>query len=144
MHVCIKIDRLAVYPAFLHRFSPTTSRFHHRSRLGLFICVTSMLALWTFGRASGEEPDAHQHPTPTPPPTPPTSQQIAAAYAQIDNFIGKPRLIAMNDFGPNDNDNQQYLVRLLLYSNEIDVEGIIPTTSEFQQNSVRPDYVFPR
>jgi hypothetical protein len=42
----------------------------------------------------------------------------------------------MNDFGPNDNDNQQYLVRLLLYSNEIDIEGIIPTTSEFQQNSV--------
>jgi hypothetical protein len=36
------------------------------------------------------------------------------------------------------------LVRLLLYSNEIDIEGIIPTTSEFQPDSVRPDYVFPR
>ena len=144
MHICIKRDSLAVWPAFRQRFSPKTTRCEHRSRFGLFICVTSMLALWTFGRASGEEPEAHQHPTPTPPPTPPTSQQIAAAYAQVDNFIGKPRLIAMNDFGPNDNDNQQYLVRLLLYSNEIDVEGIIPTTSEFQQNSVRPDYVFPR
>jgi hypothetical protein len=49
----------------------------------------------------------------------------------------------MNDFGPNDNDNQQYLVRLLLYSNEIDIEAIIPTTSEFQPDSIRTDYVFP-
>lgn len=55
----------------------------------------------------------------------------------------KPRLIAMNDFGTDDNDNQQYLVRLLLYSNEIDIEGIIPTTSEFQPDTVRPDFAYP-
>jgi hypothetical protein len=49
----------------------------------------------------------------------------------------------MNDFGTDDNDNQQYLVRLLLYSNEIDIEAIIPTTSEFQPDTVRPDFVYP-
>src|ERR1700758_1511835 len=79
---------------------------------------------------------------PTPAPTPPTTAQTAAAYSEVDNFKGRPRLIAMNDFGTADNDNQQYLVRLLLYSNEIDIEGIIPTNSIFQPDSVRPDYVF--
>jgi Protein of unknown function (DUF1593) len=105
--------------------------------------VTAILALASFGRAWGEEPDGKQRPTPTPPPVPPTSQQTAAAYAQVDDFQGKPRLIAMNDFGPDDNDNQMYLVRLLLYSNEIDIEAIIPTTAEFQLDTVHPDYVYP-
>jgi hypothetical protein len=35
------------------------------------------------------------------------------------------------------------LVRLLLYSNEIDIQGIIPTTAEFQPDTVRPDFVYP-
>ena len=142
MHQWKKALNLAICLRFLRRFPQKTSRFHPRSCVGLFIY--SILALLTFGHAWGEEPVGQQRPTPTPPPVPPTSQEIAAAYARVDDFARKPRLIALNDFGPNDNDNQQYLVRLLLYSNEIDIEGIIPTTSEFQRDSVRPDYVFPR
>jgi hypothetical protein len=140
----INSHTLAACLRVLPRSPQKTSSFRHRRCVGLFIFVTPILALLTSGRALAEEPDEKQHPTPTPPPVPPTSQEIAAAYARVDDFIGKPRLIAMNDFGPNDNDNQQYLVRLLLYSNEIDIEGIIPTTSEFQPDSVRPDYVSPR
>lgn len=127
----------------LRRLSASTPRFWSPTCRELFIYCASILALLTFGRAWGAQPDGKPNPTPTPPPGPPTQQQIAAAYAQVDNFLGKPRLIAMNDFGTDDNDNQQYLVRLLLYSNEIDIEGIIPTTSEFQTDTVRPDFVYP-
>src|SRR3981081_1392643 len=144
MRYWINSHTLAACLRVLPRSPQTTTSCRHRRCLGLFIYLTSILALLTLGRALGEEPDGKQHPTPTPPPVPPTSQEIAAAYARVDAFIGKPRLIAMNDFGPNDNDNQQYLVRLLLYSNEIDIEGIIPTTSEFQPDSVRPDSGPPR
>jgi len=126
-----------------NRVPPSTSRFRRPSCRQLFIYCTSIVALLVFERASGAQPDGKANPTPTPPPGPPTQQQIAAAYAQADNFSGKPRLIAMNDFGTDDNDNQQYLVRLLLYSSEIDIEGIIPTTAEFQPDTVRPDFVYP-
>jgi len=125
------------------RFPRKTAPFRHRSSVGLCICSTAVLALLALAPAWGDEPEGKGHATPTPPPVPPTSQQTAAAYAQVDDFQGKPRLIAMNDFGPDDNDNQQYLVRLLLYSNEIDIEAIIPTTSEFQLDTVHPDYVYP-
>jgi hypothetical protein len=125
------------FPHFLRR-TPYSWR---PRRAGLFIyCLAVITPLLAFECVCGAQPDANEHPTPTPAPSPPTSQQIAAAYAQVDNFIGKPRLIAMNDFGTDDNDNQQYLVRLLLYSNEIDIEGIIPTTAEFQPDTVRPDF----
>jgi cellulose-binding protein len=126
-----------------HRIPPSAARFRRPSCRQLFIYCTSILALLVFERASGAQPDGKANPTPTPPPGPPTQQQIAAAYAQADSFSGKPRLIAMNDFGTDDNDNQQYLVRLLLYANEIDIEGIIPTTAEFQPDTVRPDFVYP-
>jgi hypothetical protein len=106
-------------------------------------CITHCLALLTCGPALAERPDWSPHSTPTPPPIPPTAEQIAAAYAQVDDFKGRPRLIALNDFGTDDNDNQMYLVRLLLYSNEIDIEGIVPTTAEFQPDTVRSDFVYP-
>ena len=51
-----------------------------------------------------------------------------------------PRLIVLTDIGA-DPDDQQSLVRLLLYSNQIDIEGIVATTSCWQQNRVRPELV---
>jgi hypothetical protein len=107
--------------------------------MGLLVGLLATSLMSPCRSVRADEPERQ----PTPAPTPPTTAQTAAAYAQVDNFTAKPRLIAMNDFGPSDNDNQQYLVRLLLYSNEIDIEGIIPTTSEFQTDIVHPDYVFP-
>src|SRR5215469_14899552 len=145
MHMRYRMELRDPTPANLeipNRVPPSTSRFQRPSCRQLFIYCTSIVALLVFERASGAQPDGKANPTPTPPPGPPTQQQIAAAYAQADNFSGKPRLIAMNDFGTDDNDNQQYLVRLLLYSNEIDIEGIIPTTAEFQTDTVRPDFAY--
>lgn len=50
------------------------------------------------------------------------------------------RLIVLTDMGA-DPDDQQSLIRLLLYANEIDIEGLIATTSVWQQEVIRADLV---
>ena len=47
------------------------------------------------------------------------------------------RLFVLTDIG-NEPDDQMSLVRLLLYSNEIDIEGIGATTSVWQRDKVQP------
>ena len=49
-----------------------------------------------------------------------------------------PRLFVLTDIG-NEPDDQMSLVRLLLYANEIDIEGIGAVTSVWQHNVVHPD-----
>src|SRR6266567_105843 len=56
----------------------------------------------------------------------------------IDDFPGKPRVIIISDIG-NEPDDQMSLVRLLLYSNELDVEALIPTTSTWQKTTTHPE-----
>jgi hypothetical protein len=51
--------------------------------------------------------------------------------------LGKHRLIVLTDMG-GDNDDSQSIVRLLLYSNEIDVEGLIATTPTFMSDRTNP------
>ncbi len=52
----------------------------------------------------------------------------------------KSRVIVLTDMGA-DPDDEQSLVRLLLYSNQIDVEGIVATTSCWQQDTIRRDFI---
>jgi hypothetical protein len=49
-----------------------------------------------------------------------------------------PRLIVISDIG-NEPDDQMSLVRLLLYANEIDIEGLIASTSTWQRDKVSPE-----
>ncbi len=63
-------------------------------------------------------------------------QRLAAGY--IDDFTGKPRVIVLTDMG-NEPDDQMSFVRLLLYANELDLEGLIATTSTWQKNKVQPE-----
>jgi hypothetical protein len=56
----------------------------------------------------------------------------------VDEFVGKPRVVALSDMG-NEPDDQMSFVRLLLYSNELDLEALIATTSTWQKNKVQPD-----
>ena len=56
----------------------------------------------------------------------------------IDDFAGKPRVVVLSDMG-NEPDDQMSFVRLLLYSNELDLEALIATTSTWQKNKVQPD-----
>ena len=56
----------------------------------------------------------------------------------VDDFAGKPRVIVISDIG-NEPDDQMSFVRLLLYSNEFDLEGMIATTSTWQKTAVHPE-----
>jgi hypothetical protein len=49
-----------------------------------------------------------------------------------------PRVIVISDIG-NEPDDQMSLVRFLLYSNEIDVEGLIAGTSTWQRSKTSPN-----
>ncbi len=56
----------------------------------------------------------------------------------VDDFTGKPRVVILTDMG-NEPDDQMSFVRLLLYANEIDFEGLVATTSTWQKNKVQPE-----
>jgi len=62
---------------------------------------------------------------------------IGSIYGQI---IQKNRLIVLTDIEA-DPDDTQAMVRLLLYSNNIDIRGLIATTSCWQKTSVHPESI---
>jgi hypothetical protein len=49
----------------------------------------------------------------------------------------KPRILVLTDIG-NEPDDSESFVRFLLYSNELDIEGLVATTSTWQRNKVQP------
>lgn len=63
-------------------------------------------------------------------------QPLPAAH--VDDFTGKPRVIIISDIG-NEPDDQMSFVRLLLYSNELDIEAMIATTSTWQKAATHPE-----
>lgn len=58
--------------------------------------------------------------------------------SHVDSFDGHPRLIVISDIG-NEPDDQMSLTRLLLYSNELDIEALIAATSTWQKNATHPE-----
>src|SRR6478736_2970736 len=52
--------------------------------------------------------------------------------------VVKQRLLVLSDIEA-DPDDAQSLVRLLLYSNELDIEGLVATTSTHQRLRVAPE-----
>src|SRR5215470_12068619 len=65
-----------------------------------------------------------------------TAQSLQPGY--VDEFVGKPRVVVLSDMG-NEPDDQMSFVRLLLYSNELDLAALIATTSTWQKSKVQPD-----
>lgn len=67
----------------------------------------------------------------------------APLYAQqVDVLpVEKPRVIVLTDI-TNEPDDQESLVRFLVYSDKMDVEGLIATTSTHLRDQVRPDKIF--
>jgi hypothetical protein len=70
---------------------------------------------------------------------------IALALVGVASAVdARPRLLVTSDIG-GDPDDRQSLVRLLLYSNEFDIEGLIAsaagTPDELDQAIVRPDLI---
>ena len=56
----------------------------------------------------------------------------------IDDFTGRPRVIVISDIG-NEPDDQMSFTRLLLYSNELDLEALIAATSTWQKTVTHPE-----
>ena len=56
----------------------------------------------------------------------------------VDDFTGHPRVVVISDIG-NEPDDQMSFVRLLLYSNELDIEAMIATTSTWQKTATHPE-----
>lgn len=52
----------------------------------------------------------------------------------------KPRTFIISDIG-NEPDDSQSLVRLLLYGNELDIQGLVACTSVFMKRTVHPEYM---
>lgn len=58
--------------------------------------------------------------------------------SRVDSFTGHPRVIVISDIG-NEPDDQMSLVRLLLYSNELEIEALIASTSTWQRTALHPE-----
>ncbi len=65
---------------------------------------------------------------------------IAAMALAASPAMANQRLVVLTDIG-NEPDDQMSLVRLLLYSNEIDVEALVATTSTWQRTKVSPEII---
>ena len=50
----------------------------------------------------------------------------------------KPRLLVLTDIG-NEPDDQMSMVRLLVYANQFEIEGLVATTSTWQKRAVKPE-----
>jgi hypothetical protein len=68
------------------------------------------------------------------------SQTSVAKQKLVLETLDKPRVIVLTDI-TNEPDDEQSMVRFLVYSNEYDVEGLIATTSVWLRKKVRPDNI---
>lgn len=57
-----------------------------------------------------------------------------------DMAPGKPRLFVLTDMG-NEPDDQMSMVRLMVYANEIDIEGLVAGTSVWQRAATHPETI---
>ena len=60
--------------------------------------------------------------------------------AQVDPYVERVRLVVLTDIA-NEPDDQMSMVRLLVYSNQFDLEGLVATTSTWMKTRVRPDVI---
>lgn len=65
---------------------------------------------------------------------------LAVAAAPGDAAPKRPRVVVMTDIG-GDPDDEQSLVRFLLYANEFDIEGLITCTSNSQKYTLQPQLI---
>ncbi len=64
----------------------------------------------------------------------------AQIICEVTHAAEKPRVIVLTDIS-NEPDDEESMVRFLVYSNEYDVEGLIATTSVWLRNETRVDLI---
>src|SRR5262249_47479593 len=67
-----------------------------------------------------------------------TAQEAGAT--SVDPYVSRQRVVVLTDIA-NEPDDQMSMVRLLVYSNQLEIEGLIATTSTWLKNRVRPDVI---
>ena len=67
-----------------------------------------------------------------------TAQRPDVKPQPVDRFQGRPRVAIISDIG-NEPDDQMSFTRLLVYSNEFDIEAMIAATSTWQKNITHPE-----
>jgi hypothetical protein len=77
------------------------------------------------------------------PPAQTSSPGSGAASAPAPATAAKTRLLVLTDIG-NEPDDSQSMVRLLVYANEFDIEGLVATTSIHQKEHARPELLTER
>lgn len=58
----------------------------------------------------------------------------------VPEHVEKPRIIVLTDMGA-DPDDRQSLVRFLLYANQMDIEGLVATTSVWRKDNIKPEFI---
>jgi len=70
----------------------------------------------------------------------PATETFNRIAARLDPYVEKQRVLVLTDIA-NEPDDQMSMVRLLVYSNEFDLEGLVAGTSTWMRNRVRPDVI---
>ena len=68
------------------------------------------------------------------------SQTCLTGQEVVFEHLEKPRVIVLTDI-TNEPDDEESMVRFLVYSNEYDVEGLIATTSVWLRDKTRPEKI---
>ena len=68
----------------------------------------------------------------------PGQQAVDPLAGRVDPHVARVRLLVLTDIA-NEPDDQMSLVRLLVYGNHFDIEGLVATTSTWLKTGVRPD-----
>ena len=92
----------------------------------------------TASTAPGSPPTRQRVADETAKPSPDAVRRWAGIAGRVDPHVDKPRVIVMTDIA-NEPDDQMSMVRLLVYSNQIDLEALIATTSTWMRAKTRPD-----
>ena len=69
-----------------------------------------------------------------------TGQRQESPATPVDPYTATPRLLVLTDIA-NEPDDQMSMVRLLVYANQLDIAGLVATTSTWMKNAVRPDVI---
>jgi len=69
-----------------------------------------------------------------------TSHKSVVGQKVVFEQLDKPRMIVLTDI-TNEPDDEESMVRFLVYSNEYDVEGLIATTSVWLRDKTRPENI---
>ncbi len=95
------------------------------------VCVLACMT-WSCGQA--------EVPVQQAPPPGPTAETFTRLSERVDPWVAKSRVLVMTDIA-NEPDDQMSMVRLLVYSNQFDIEGLVATTSTWMRARVRPDVI---